>query len=90
MSKLKGTVSITNKEQSLDERHKVEYEAKNDKNGKPFLHAKVGEKLFDQNEKSAPVLFDSPGQAFYSPKNDDIHLPCPHIDSPGTRFHPVL
>ena len=38
------------------------------------MHA-VGEKLFDQNEKSAPVLFDSPGQAFYSPKNDDIHLP---------------
>jgi len=38
---LKGTVSITNKEQSIDERHKVEYEAKNDKNGKPFLHAKV-------------------------------------------------
>ena len=35
----------------------------------------VGEKLFDQNEKSAPILFDSPGQAFYSPKNDDIHLP---------------
>ncbi|MHB9043156.1 ArdC family protein [Acidithiobacillus sp.] len=38
------------------------------------MHA-VGEKLFDQNEKSAPILFDSPGQAFYSPKNDDIHLP---------------
>ena len=38
------------------------------------MHA-VGEKLLDQNEKSAPVLFDSPGQAFYSPKNDDIHLP---------------
>jgi antirestriction protein ArdC len=38
------------------------------------MHA-VGEKLFDQNEKSAPVLFDSPGRAFYSPKNDDIHLP---------------
>jgi len=38
------------------------------------MHA-VGEKLFDQNERSAPVLFDSPGQAFYSPKNDDIHLP---------------
>lgn len=38
---LKGTVSITNKGQSLDERHKVEYEAKNDKKGRPFLHAKV-------------------------------------------------
>ncbi|MHB1630995.1 MAG: toprim domain-containing protein [Acidithiobacillus sp.] len=38
---LKGTVSITNKDQSLDERHKVEYEAKNDKKGRPFLHAKV-------------------------------------------------
>ncbi|MBU2844267.1 DUF1738 domain-containing protein [Acidithiobacillus ferriphilus] len=38
------------------------------------MHA-MGEKLFDQNEKSAPVLFDSPGQAFYSPKKDDIHLP---------------
>ena len=38
---LKGEVSITNKDQSIDERHKVEYEAKKDRNGKPFLHAKV-------------------------------------------------
>jgi len=38
------------------------------------LHA-VGEKLFDKNEKSAEILFDTPGAGFYRPSTDRIHLP---------------
>jgi antirestriction protein ArdC len=38
------------------------------------LHA-VGEKLFDQNAGSAPILFDTPGSGFYKPSTDRIHLP---------------
>ncbi|MHB1641978.1 MAG: ArdC family protein [Acidithiobacillus sp.] len=38
------------------------------------LHA-VGEKLFDQNAGSAPILFDTPGAGFYRPSTDRIHLP---------------
>ena len=38
------------------------------------LHA-VGERLFDRNERSATVLFDTPGQAYYQPSTDEIHLP---------------
>ncbi len=38
------------------------------------LHA-VGEKLFDKTAQSAPVIFDSPGSGFYSPRRDEVHLP---------------
>ena len=38
------------------------------------LHT-IGERLFDRNEKSAPVLFDTPGMAYYQPSTDEIHLP---------------
>jgi len=38
------------------------------------LHA-VGERLFDRHEKSAEILFDTPGAGFYRPSTDTIHLP---------------
>jgi antirestriction protein ArdC len=38
------------------------------------LHT-IGERLFERNEKSAPVLFDTPGMAFYQPSTDEVHLP---------------
>jgi len=38
------------------------------------LHA-VGERLFDRHEKSAEILFDTPGAGFYQPSTDRIHLP---------------